>query len=235
MRLYIIIVIVMCISVSVAKKSKKSKKTITTTVITGKSDNYRELLIGCGQDMSKKLAVHHRNYWINVTTLDINPEHEPDIVWDLNNMPLPFDNDTFDEIHAYEVLEHVGKQGDYQSFFSQFSDIYRMLKPFGVLAATCPSISSPWAWGDPSHTRVFQKENFVFLDQTEYVRQIGVTPMSDFRYIYQADFNRLFVEDNGDSINFILEAIKPSRFVAPVIYLFMYKIVYLLILLLLLH
>ena len=58
----------------------------------------------------------------------------------MNKLPLPFDNDTFDEIHAYEVLEHVGKQGDYIFFFAQFSDLYRILKPNGLLVAMSPSI-----------------------------------------------------------------------------------------------
>ena len=217
MIFYTILLLLLCIALlCLSKKTKVSKKQQKTKSINNVDiKNYRELLIGCGSDMSKKLAVGQRSEWINVTTIDINPEHEPDLVWDLNKMPLPFDNDTFDEIHAYEVLEHVGRQGDYQFFFAQFSDFYRILKPNGVIAATCPSISSPWSWGDPSHTRIFQKENFVFLDQSEYVRQVGVTPMSDFRYIYKADFTRLLVDDNGDSINFILQAVKPSRHVKP--------------------
>jgi predicted SAM-dependent methyltransferase len=81
-----------------------------------------------------------RTTWINLTTLDFNSDHEPDFVHDMNKLPLPFDNDTFDEIHAYEVLEHVGKQGDYIFFFAQFSDLYRILKPNGLLVAMSPSI-----------------------------------------------------------------------------------------------
>jgi SAM-dependent methyltransferase len=175
---------------------------------------YNELLIGCGMRRVKILYVNNRTQWSNLVTLDINERHKPDVVWDLNDVPLPFPDDAFDEIHAYEVLEHVGRQGDYEFFFAQFSDFWRILKPRGVLIGTCPLPSSVWAFGDPSHTRIVQKENFVFLDQAEYTAQVGKTPMSDFRHIYKADFARVHVSEMGESLGFVLAAVKPSR-IAP--------------------
>ena len=80
------------------------------------------------------------------------------------------------------------------------------------MLATCPAYNSPWAWGDPSHTRVLQSENLVFLDQSEYVRQVGKTSMSDFRFIYKADFQCVHHQTANNSYSFIVEAIKPSRF-----------------------
>ncbi|MBF0310484.1 MAG: methyltransferase domain-containing protein, partial [Magnetococcales bacterium] len=150
--------------------------------------DYRELLIGCGQSRIKKIFLTGRQAWSHLVTLDINPDNKPDRVWDLTRLPLPFGDDSFNEIHAYEVLEHTGGQGDYRFFFAQFADLWRILRPGGVLIGTVPHWQSVWALGDPSHTRVIPKEQFVFLDQSEYIRQVGKTPMSDFRYIYQADF-----------------------------------------------
>lgn len=172
---------------------------------------YNELLIGCGSKREKVLFVNNRTEWSNLVTLDNNEDHRPDLVWDLNQLPLPFEDNAFDEIHAYEVLEHVGRQGDYKFFFAQFSDFWRILKPNGVLLGTCPLPGSVWAWGDPSHTRIVQKENFVFLDQAEYTKQVGKTPMSNFRYLYTADFHTVHVSEQGESLAFVLAAIKPSR------------------------
>jgi len=170
-----------------------------------------QLLIGCGRSREKKITRAGFENWTDLITLDINPDHSPDVVWDLNDLPLPFADNNFNEIHAYEVLEHCGRQGDYKFFFNQFSEFWRILQPGGVLIGTSPLYSSVWAWGDPSHTRVLQKENFVFLDQTEYTKQVGVTAMSDFRYIYKADFSLEYASEADGVLMFALKAIKPSR------------------------
>ena len=147
------------------------------------------------------------HFFDNLTTLDYNEDHKPDVVWDLMNLPLPFEDHKFDEIHAYEVLEHLGQQGDYKLFFAQFSEFWRLLKPKGYFFATCPSRNSVWALGDPSHTRIIQLEQLVFLSQEQYRIQVGKTPMSDFRNIYKADFETVFQEDDGETIRFVLQAV----------------------------
>lgn len=171
-------------------------------------DPYRELLIGCGSRREKLLKAPRHETWSNLTTLDINADHMPDVQWDLGRLPLPFDAETFDEIHAYEVLEHIGAQGDYKTFFAQFSEFWRILKPGGYLCATCPSWKSMWAWGDPSHTRVMTSGSLVFLSQAQYVKQVGKTAMSDFRYLYKADFETAFVQEDDNQLAFVLRAIK---------------------------
>lgn len=171
----------------------------------------RELLIGCGSNHAKKLFREGRADWSALTTLDYNADHKPDVVHDLNDISLPFDDDAFDEIHAYEVLEHLGTQGDWRFFFGQFADFWRIMKHGGLMFGTVPLPSSPWAWGDPSHTRVIPKENFTFLVQPQYDAQVGKTAMSDFRFFYKADFEIMHLRENGHVLEFGLMAIKPSR------------------------
>jgi len=170
-----------------------------------------ELLLGCGSNRVKKLAVNGRTDWQALTTLDYNADHRPDVVYDMAQLPLPFADDSFDEIHAYECLEHVGSQGDFRFFFAQFSDLWRILRPGGVIVGTVPLPSSPWAWGDPSHTRVIPKESFVFLCQPQYTAQVGITPMSDFRFCYRADFDVVHMREKDINLEFGLRAVKPSR------------------------
>jgi predicted SAM-dependent methyltransferase len=168
----------------------------------------RELLIGCGSNHTKRMASDGTSEWSNLTTLDYNEDHKPDVSWNLMHLPLPFGEAYFDELHAYEILEHLGQQGDYKLFFAQFSEFWRLLKPNGHFLATCPSRNSVWAYGDPSHTRIMQLEQLVFLSQEEYKKQVGKTPMSDFRNIYKADFETVYQEDDGETIRFVLKAIK---------------------------
>lgn len=170
-----------------------------------------EILLGCGSNWGKRLSLGP-SQWVNLVTLDINADHNPDVVHDLVSLPLPFDDDFADEIHAYEVMEHVGRQGDWAFFFAQWSDIWRVLKPGGVFFGTSPHWSSPWAWMDPGHTRVMGPEMLTFLVQPEYSKQVGATPMTDYRFCYRADFD--IVEARvTDSKSFVwaLRAVKPSR------------------------
>lgn len=173
-----------------------------------------ELLIGCGSRREKLIPWNERTKWEELVTLDINADHKPDVVHDLNVLPMPFDDDTFDEVHAYEVLEHTGQQGDWRFFFAQFSEFWRILKPGGVLCGTSPGRTSPWVWGDPGHTRSLSVETFTFLDQTQYTKQVGVTPMTDYRFVYRADF-KAHVLTPGDCFAFVIEAVKPSRCTLP--------------------
>jgi SAM-dependent methyltransferase len=173
----------------------------------------RELLVGCGSRRTKgMLAPGEPKEWGDLTTLDINPDHKPDVIWDLTQRPLPFDVDTFDSIRAFEVIEHLGQQGDFRSFFAEWSEWWRILKPGGLFMATTPHWSSRLHWADPGHTRAYGPEVLTFLVQPEYARQVGVTAMSDYRHWYKADFDIVHNTMNeSGGFHFGLQAVKPSR------------------------
>jgi SAM-dependent methyltransferase len=127
------------------------------------------------------------------------------VVWDLNDHPLPFADGEFDELHAYEVLEHLGHQGDWRFFCDEWNEYHRILKPGGVFFASVPAPNSPWVWGDPSHTRHIPPQTLTFLSQKEYADQVGMTAMSDFRRWYKGDFSVKHREVNGDTFYFALQ------------------------------
>jgi hypothetical protein len=173
-----------------------------------------ELLLGCGSSRVKKIAQPEHPDWSGLVTLDFADTHKPDVVHDIASLPLPFPDDSFDEIHAYEVMEHVGQQGDWKFFFGQWSDIWRILKLDGLFIGTSPHWSSAWAWGDPGHTRVISQECLVFLHQPNY-QQVGITPMTDYRFCYKADFDIAHIRKNeAEQLEFVLKAVKPSRVAA---------------------
>lgn len=183
------------------------------------SEKYRELLIGCGRARDKRLVVSKNPAgvkWSNLTTLDCNANVRPDVVFDLDSgEPWPFDDNTFNEIHAYEVLEHLGMQGDTLSFFRDFYEAWRVLKPNGVLVGTSPSRYSEWLWGDPGHRRAILPCHWVFLDQAQYAEQCDgktKTSMSDYRDpLWKGDFHTERAEDDKVFHRFVLRAVKPAR------------------------
>lgn len=195
---------------------------------------YRELLLGCGRSRDRRMVPPGRDpAWQGLVTLDENPAVKPDLLCDLAQLPWwvrdfrgAFDaleherlkDSYFDEIHAYEVLEHIGAQGDAATLFAQFTEIWRALRPGGYFCATVPSRYSGWLWGDPSHWRAIVPQTLAFLDQAEYVKQCDSprpTSMSDFRGIYKADFQVADQAENREQFMFVLRAVKPSRAAQP--------------------
>lgn len=170
-----------------------------------------ELLLGCGNSRRKRIWADDKTEWSNVVTLDIDPNCKPDVLWDLNLRPLPFEENTFDEIHATHLLEHLGQQGSWRSWLDEWSDYWRILKPGGYFFGVTPSISSPWLWGDIGHTRVVSQETLVFLNQDQYKQQVGITSMTDYRAWYKADFQLVKADTNEEEFLFVLQAVKPSR------------------------
>lgn len=166
-----------------------------------------ELLIGCGNRRDKMVSRPGRENWDGLVTLDANPKCSPDILHDLNELPYPFEDNSFDEQHSYHCLEHVGRQGDWKFFFAQWSEFWRIMKPDGIFVGIVPAWNSVWAWGDPSHTRIITLESLGFLNQNLY-SQIGHTPMSDFRDIYKANWEQVYSQVTDHETIFCLRAVK---------------------------
>ena len=167
-----------------------------------------EQLIGCGKSRERRISLPESpEGWTELVTLDIEPSAEPDVLHDLNVLPYPFKDGQFDEIHAYDVLEHCGRQGDYKFFFAQFDEFHRILKPGGLFIGITPMWDCAWAWADPGHTRVICKESLIFLNRDEY-QQCGTTAMTDYRDVYRGDFEIQAVREEGNRRGFVLRARK---------------------------
>ena len=173
--------------------------------------DYTELLLGCGYRRKKDIRYQNTpKDWQKLVTLDNNPRCNPDNIFNLfqlREVRLPFCNDCFNEIHAYDVLEHLAHQGDHEFFFAEFSEYWRILKPNGLLIATVPDLKSKYALGDPSHKRIITYEQLQFLDQDQY-KKVGKSKCSDFRHIYAADFKILSHRIIETDFIFILRANK---------------------------
>lgn len=183
---------------------------VSNTVDFKPSEDYCELLLGCGHRRKKELDPEGDNKWQNLYTLDMNEACNPDFVHDLNVFPYPFPDNSFNEIHAYEVLEHTGTQGDVAFFFKQFDELYRILKPGGFLMCSTPMWDSMWAWADPGHRRVIAQGSLIFLDRRNYedVDNDPESPMQDYRDAFNCDFHVEGVQETDARFYFVLKANK---------------------------
>lgn len=67
---------------------------------------------------------------------------------------LPFKDDTFDNVVASHILEHI------HDLRSLKHEILRVMKKDGELVVTVPDYLSPDAWGDDTHCRAFSNQSF---------------------------------------------------------------------------
>ena len=163
----------------------------------------RQLLLGAGNSREKRI-VHELSpgrEFEGLVTLDLG---DADVIHDLDILPYPFEDGEFDEIHAYEVLEHCGSQGDFRYFFGQFNEFHRILKPGGVFCGSVPHFQSVWAWGDPGHRRVLPVTVFNWLDESFYANLD--TPMSDYRRWIKG-YWRCVAAEEGERVLFLLQKV----------------------------
>lgn len=154
------------------------------------------LLLGCGNDRTKKLCLGTGEWSEPLITMDMNPNCGADIVHDLDNLPLPFPDDHFNELAAYDVLEHIGRQGDWRGFFDEFAEYWRILKPDGTFGIIVPIGDDFYA--DPGHTRFFSAAYFRFLDQDWYDQALSQgLQVTDYRWYWKRSFKMIY----GENIN----------------------------------
>lgn len=154
----------------------------------------RYLLAGCGNARDKRVQCPESpalNFGSDLVRWDGDPDCNPDVLHDMEVFPYPFADEEFDEIHAYECLEHCGTQGDAKFFFGQFAEFYRILKPGGVMALSVPMWNHYIAFSVPDHKRVLPAEIFGFLDQ-DYYLNVGRPGYGDYRKLLgKTDFKPL--------------------------------------------
>lgn len=105
----------------------------------------KKLNLGCGNDIRKN--------WIN---LDIIAKKGINIIHDLNKLPLPFTNNSFDYILCKNILEHI-------NYFPLMNELYRILKKNGILKIKIPHFTSRSNYTDPTHINKFSSNTFHYF------------------------------------------------------------------------
>ena len=104
------------------------------------------LNLGCG-----------KNYLEGYVNLDYNKNIKADIYHDLDKFPYPFKNNEFDLIYCSHILSHVSDLN------KTLKELYRILKPDGILHLRVPHFSNGNGYADLTIRRTFGWYSFDML------------------------------------------------------------------------
>jgi SAM-dependent methyltransferase len=119
----------------------------------------RTLDLGCG------LNIRNPYGFDEVYGLDIRPRKEENIrTCDLAVEPIPFPDNYFDCVSAFDFIEHIPRilyipQRRFP-FIELMSEIYRVLKLEGVFLSVTPAFPQEGAWRDPTHVNIITEQTF---------------------------------------------------------------------------
>jgi len=104
------------------------------------------LALGCGDKF-------HGESWVH---LDISDLGHVDVIHDLQEGTLPFDNNSFEKVRAVHVLEHLSQE----AMISILKEISRVTVPGGEVYIVLPHFLS-WNASDLDHFRAGSRKTFV--------------------------------------------------------------------------
>lgn len=111
------------------------------------------------------------------------------IVTDIARPPLPFEDNFFTSVSAFDFLEHVPRTEyingtSHFPFISLMNEIFRILKPQGIFLASTPAFPHPAAFQDPTHVNFITDETHnYFCGENPYARRYGFSGSFSVRKI----------------------------------------------------
>jgi predicted SAM-dependent methyltransferase len=107
-----------------------------------------KLNLGCGKDLKEG--------YVNIDIVD----YGGNVIHNLNSYPYPFEDNTFEEIYASHVLEHLN------NFHEAVTELYRISKPDATIRVYAPFFLNTKFFGEPDHKIPFSIRTF---DNYEFI------------------------------------------------------------------
>lgn len=127
----------------------------------------------------------------------LNVDHDPlvnaDFTVDFEYDPLPFPDNSIENIIAHHVLEHIG-----ENFLNLMKEIYRVCKPDAMLDIKFPHYRSDIQHMDPTHKRTLTVDQFLLFSKKYnqwHIEQFGSS--SGFGLKLDVDFEVIRYKNNA--------------------------------------
>lgn len=156
----------------------------------------RHLDLGCGKFPRNPYRRGH------VSGIDIRPladsGHFDYRIANLVLQPIPYDDDTFASVSAFDFIEHVPRllatpdgQGTRFPFVQLMQETWRVLAPGGLLYALTPAFPNAEAFVDPTHVNIItERTHEYFCGANPLARMYGFEGRFDCRradWVHHAD------------------------------------------------
>jgi len=128
-----------------------------------------------------------------------------DVAHNLNRLPWPWDDNSFDKIAAIAVLEHLDID-----LVTALNECHRILRPGGLLVVKLPLWNSERSYDDPTHRWRFSLRSLdQFCPETERGQMYGFYTERKWKYVKRPRPNDDRTSPNDDRTSFwaTLEAI----------------------------
>lgn len=157
-----------------AKKVIKMSKTAKKAVAAKEEKKPVKLDFACGSRVQEGFE-----------GVDVAPIEGVKHVVDLFKYPLPWGDNSVDEIYCSHFVEHV------PDLIGFMNECYRILKPKGTMQIIAPYYSSMRAWQDPTHVRAISEASFLYYNkawrQQNLLEHYPITADFDFSYGYNVN------------------------------------------------
>lgn len=96
------------------------------------------------------------------------------------------EDDFFDTISAFDVIEHLSREGYPNIFITFMNEAHRILKPNGFLLCVTPAFPNATAFQDPTHVNIITDQTVhYFTGENPGARNLGYGFVGKFELLHQ--------------------------------------------------
>lgn len=151
--------------------------------------------LGCGPNPTNRFNANKS--W----GLDLYENLENNVIkCKLGFEPIPFESNSIDYVTAYDLLEHIPRFSECNSFNNHtpfiflINEVHRVLKKNGIFLSSTPIWPYPAAFQDPTHNNIMTAETFrLYFSDSKYkiAEHYGIN--TDFQIIHSKILNQNLV------------------------------------------